>query len=236
VLSAILTLSNSQHTLSLPSLLSLHQSSGTGFQQQTFPFLWVPGLSPCHSHSNSWLHSTQRHYASSTAHTTSSPFLSCSRIAFTFTNYVLIIVCPPTTELELYPTTTTELQSQSQSYITTDGHLASLSWCQAPIWDPRPIFLLLSLIIFRQLRVCWCGAPSLTRGWVCNLQCNDASSSYIVTDDLSASLSWSRAPNGAHDQVLIFFVWQLLSSLCRAPSPLSPMNRVIQSKVKVMLV
>jgi hypothetical protein len=35
-------------------------------------------------------------------------------------------------------------QSQSQSYITTD----SQSWCQAPIWDPRPIFPLLSLIIF----------------------------------------------------------------------------------------
>jgi hypothetical protein len=29
---------------------------------------------------------------------------------------------------------------QSQSYITTDGQSASLSWCQAPIWDQRPIF------------------------------------------------------------------------------------------------
>jgi hypothetical protein len=66
-----------------------------------------------------------------------------------------------------------------------------------------------SLIIFRQLRVCWCGAPSLTRGLVCNLQCNDAStvSSYITTDGLSASSSWCRAPNVAHDQILIFFVW-----------------------------
>jgi hypothetical protein len=39
-------------------------------------------------------------------------------------------------------------QSQSQSYITTDSQSASSSWCQAPIWDPRPIFLILSLIIF----------------------------------------------------------------------------------------
>jgi hypothetical protein len=61
-------------------------------------------------------------------------------------------------------------QSQSQSYITTDGQSASLSWCQAPIWDPRPIFLLLSLIILRQLRVCWCWAPSLTRGRICSFQ------------------------------------------------------------------
>jgi hypothetical protein len=29
---------------------------------------------------------------------------------------------------------------QSQSYITTDGQSASLSWGQAPIWDPRPFF------------------------------------------------------------------------------------------------
>jgi hypothetical protein len=42
---------------------------------------------------------------------------------------------------------------QSQSYITTDGQSASLSWCWALIWDPRQIFPLLSLFIFRQLRV-----------------------------------------------------------------------------------
>jgi hypothetical protein len=33
------------------------------------------------------------------------------------------------------------LISQSQSYITIDSQSASLSWWQAPIWDPRPIFL-----------------------------------------------------------------------------------------------
>jgi hypothetical protein len=31
-------------------------------------------------------------------------------------------------------------QCQSQSYVTTDGQSASLSWCQAPIWGPRPDF------------------------------------------------------------------------------------------------
>jgi hypothetical protein len=51
-------------------------------------------------------------------------------------------------------------QSQSQSYITIDGQSACLSWCQKPIWEARPTFLLLSLIIFRQLRICWCEAPS----------------------------------------------------------------------------
>jgi hypothetical protein len=61
-------------------------------------------------------------------------------------------------------------QNQSQSYITTDGQSTSLSWCQAPIWDQRPIFIFLSLIISRQLWVCWWGAPSLTRGRVCSFQ------------------------------------------------------------------
>jgi hypothetical protein len=28
----------------------------------------------------------------------------------------------------------------SQSYVTTDGQSGRLSWCQAPIWDPRPDF------------------------------------------------------------------------------------------------
>jgi hypothetical protein len=53
-----------------------------------------------------------------------------------------------------------------------------------------------------------CRAPSLTRGRVCNLQCNDTSSisSYIATDGLSASSSWCRAPNGAHNQILYFCI------------------------------
>jgi hypothetical protein len=31
--------------------------------------------------------------------------------------------------------------SQSQSHVMADNQSASPSWCQAPIWDPRPIFL-----------------------------------------------------------------------------------------------
>jgi hypothetical protein len=34
----------------------------------------------------------------------------------------------------------TKLQSQCQSYVTTDGQSANLSWCQAPIWGLRPDF------------------------------------------------------------------------------------------------
>jgi hypothetical protein len=52
----------------------------------------------------------------------------------------------------------------------TDGQWVSLGWYQASIWEPRPNFLLLSLIIFKQLRICWCGAPSLTTSRVCSFQ------------------------------------------------------------------
>jgi hypothetical protein len=31
-------------------------------------------------------------------------------------------------------------KSQNESSVTTDGQSASLSWCQAPIWGPRPDF------------------------------------------------------------------------------------------------
>jgi hypothetical protein len=51
------------------------------------------------------------------------------------------------------------ISGRSQNYVTTDGQSASLSRCQAPIWD------------LRQLGVCWGGAPSLRRGRVCRLQC-----------------------------------------------------------------
>jgi hypothetical protein len=75
-------------------------------------------------------------------------------------------------------------ENSSQSLITTDGQSASLSSSQAPIWDPRIIFPLLSLIIFRQLRICWCGAPFLTRSRVCSFQffLGIASAAFLTTE------------------------------------------------------
>jgi hypothetical protein len=37
-------------------------------------------------------------------------------------------------------------QSRSHSYATTDGQSVSLSWCQAPIWGPRPDFCYLKTV------------------------------------------------------------------------------------------
>jgi hypothetical protein len=49
-------------------------------------------------------------------------------------------------------------------------------------------------------------------------------SSCIATDCLSACLSWCLAPCGAHDQMLIFFVWQLLSFFLHVGRPLCQKN------------
>jgi hypothetical protein len=50
----------------------------------------------------------------------------------------------------------------------TNGQIASLSWCQATIRAHDQFFFHFELF-FRQLQVCYFVAPSLTRGWVCNL-------------------------------------------------------------------
>jgi hypothetical protein len=54
------------------------------------------------------------------------------------------------------------VQSQSQSHIATDGQSVSKSWCRAESGAHDQIFITVS-----QLRSCFCGAASLTRGWVC---------------------------------------------------------------------
>jgi hypothetical protein len=102
------------------------------------------------------------------------------------------------------------------SYIATDGLSTSLSWCPATFGTSDQMLHLFE----RQLVYFSCRAPSLTRGRVCNLQCNDASSvsSYIATDGLSTSLSWCPATFGASDQMLHLFEWQLVYFSCRAPS------------------
>jgi hypothetical protein len=49
---------------------------------------------------------------------------------------------------------------------------------------------------------------------------SNSSSSYIATDGQSASSYWCRASFGAGDQILIFFVWQLLSFILHVGRPL----------------
>jgi hypothetical protein len=75
---------------------------------------------------------------------------------------ILIYFNIPTLTSGLHRMIWTELNC----YITTDGQSPSLSWYQAPFWGLWPDFF----NTVRYLRVCWYGAPSLTRGLVCLLQ------------------------------------------------------------------
>jgi hypothetical protein len=47
-----------------------------------------------------------------------------------------------------------------------------MSWYRAPLWDLRPDITSCRNVPVWNLRSYFCGAPSLMRGRVCNLQCN----------------------------------------------------------------
>jgi hypothetical protein len=49
-------------------------------------------------------------------------------------------------------------------YFTTDGQSVSMSWYRAALWDLRPDITSCQNVAVRNLRSCFCGAPSLTRG------------------------------------------------------------------------
>jgi hypothetical protein len=84
--------------------------------------------------------------------------------------------------------------------------------CQAPIWGPRPDFY------FCQFRVCWDGAPSLTRGRICRLQLLLALASIVITSESRRTL------------VLTFYCQIPDSPNLEGQIPvfISPKNRVVQ--------
>jgi hypothetical protein len=88
--------------------------------------------------------------------------------------------------------------NQSQSHIATDGQSVSKSWCRAPCGAHDHIF-----ITIWQSRSCFffCGAPSLTRGWVCLL--------YKVLALANAVFLGSEAL-GTSDHILLSQIWGFL--------------------------
>jgi hypothetical protein len=99
-------------------------------------------------------------------------------------------------------TSMSKRRMKSQSYLTTDSQWASLSWCQVPIRARDHFFFLLE-IFFRQLRVCYFVAPSLTRGWVCNL---------LLLLVLASAVPLEFESRGTQDHIL-------LSQFLRLPQP-----------------
>jgi hypothetical protein len=85
--------------------------------------------------------------------------------------------------------------SQSQSHIATDGQSISESWCRNPSGAHDQIF-----ITVWQLRSCFCGASSLTRGRVCLLYTLMALASVVFLG--SESL-------GFRDHILLSQIWDL---------------------------
>jgi hypothetical protein len=84
-------------------------------------------------------------------------------------------------------------ESESESYVTTDGQSASLSWYKAPIWAYDQIFIAVwNTKYVGQLRVCWYGALSLTRGGVCRLQLLLALASAVI---LGSESPWDSRPS-----------------------------------------
>jgi hypothetical protein len=61
---------------------------------------------------------------------------------------------------------------EKSSKILYDWQSVSISWYRVPLWNLRPDIISCRNVAVSNLRSCVCGAPSLTRGRVSNLQCN----------------------------------------------------------------
>jgi hypothetical protein len=56
------------------------------------------------------------------------------------------------------------LSESSEAKLRYGGHLVSESWCQAPCGAQDRIF-----VTVKELPLCWWGAHSVMRGWVCRI-------------------------------------------------------------------
>jgi hypothetical protein len=126
------------HT-SVSSASCLHQSSGKGFQEPTFPFLSYFELSPCISHSDTPQHPIIPERAHSRGNLNVS---SQIKLKLTLSEVKVKIIY--------------HLRSVGQYTLVSGIHLGP-----ATNFSSFCYYLL-------------CGAPSLTRGRVCSLQCNQS--------------------------------------------------------------
>jgi hypothetical protein len=104
--------------------------------------------------------------------------------------------------------------TQIQSHVTTDGQSVSLSWCQTPSGAQDQIFITVT-----KLRICWCGAPSLTPERVCRLQ--------LLLALASADILGSESRR-THDNILLPQIRDSLRLEGQVPIFISPRNKVAQ--------
>jgi hypothetical protein len=82
-------------------------------------------------------------------------------------------------------------ESGSESYVTTDGQSASLSWNKAPTWGLQPDFY---FITARQLRVCWYGGA---------LSDERAGLSFRIAAGLVSAIILGAETRGTRDHILL---------------------------------
>jgi hypothetical protein len=103
-------------------------------------------------------------------------------------------------------------QSQSQSYITTDGQSASLYWYQAPIWGLWPDFYYCQTIAGLLI---W-GALSDKKTGL----------SFTIPAVFASAVILRSESRGAHDHLLMSQIWDSPNLEDQVPGFISPRNRV----------
>jgi hypothetical protein len=87
-----------------------------------------------------------------------------------------------------------------------------MSWYRVPLWDLRPDIISCRNVAVWNLRFCIYWAPSLTRGRVCNLQCNH-----------------SIVPSRSEPETILYcLIWDSPNLEGQIPVFISPSNRVAQ--------
>jgi hypothetical protein len=156
------------------------------------PFFRISELSLCYSHSSCWL---TLHSTASSCHWLCPPIIwSLSNVLWCTVLY-LNYCCPAlfcNTTITATALWSCIFSSQSQSYIMTDGRMASLSLCQAPIWEQTNLSV--PFIIFRQVWICLHCMPSLMRGQICSSQ---------LLLGLAIAVFLVSESQGTHDHILL---------------------------------
>jgi hypothetical protein len=105
-------------------------------------------------------------------------------------------------------------------YVMTDSMSASLSRCQAAIWGSQSDFY-----YCQTAARCWCGAPSLMRGWVYSLQLLLGLASTVILRSNSCMI---------HDHILLSQIWDSSSLEAQVPVFMCPGNRLGQLHPKAL--
>jgi hypothetical protein len=117
------------------------------------------------------------------------------------------------------------ISNQAEDTYSTTDVSRPVSSCQAHIWDPQQIFFLSFLITLRQLRVCWSGASSLTKGLI--------SSSQLLLG-IASAVFLEYESHGTHEHILLSLFFRLPQLEGQVPKCISLRNRVDQLYPQVL--